>query len=97
MYTILIAASIAGVAIGIAGAYAQANPSLTRRLHFVERENLDSELDRFDIDVDASESCMECGDEIDPSEIAAVVNIEGEYRFVGKHPDCLDTYDVMTP
>lgn len=95
MNSLLLLAPIAGVGIGTVAAYGATHSDLSKRLHFVQRENLESELDDIGVDLGAAETCVECGDEIDPSEIGAVVRIEGEYKVVCDDPECLDTYDVQ--
>lgn len=83
---------VLGVGIGTAAAYRVSQGN--RRIHFVEEDNLETELAHFDIDVEGAEECVECGDEINPEEIGAIVLEDGEYRVVCDDPVCLDTYDL---
>lgn len=81
-----------GVGVGTAAAYSVSQGS--RRIHFVEENNLETELSQLDIDVGGSEQCVECGNVIDPDEVGAIVLEEGEYQVVCDDPICLDTYDL---
>lgn len=92
MSSLQILAPLAGVGIGMAAAYGVKRRN--RRIHFVEQENLQNELDHFDIDVGPAETCVECGDELEPDDVGAVVRVEGEYKLVCQKPTCLDTYDI---
>jgi len=65
-----------------------------RRLHFVERDDLDNELDELGIEVTHDEVCMECGREIESGEVGALVKIDGNYRPICNDSVCLDTYDL---
>lgn len=65
-----------------------------RRIHFVERSNLKTELNKFDITVGPAETCVECGDELDPEDVGAVVREDGEYSVICNKQKCLDTYDI---
>lgn len=71
---------VLGVGIGMAAAYGVSRAN--RRIHFVEETNLDTELANLDIDVTGSETCIECGDSIDPDEVGAIVLEDGEYKIV---------------
>lgn len=92
MNTLLILAPLVGVGIGLASAYQVTRGQ--KRIHFVEEKNLQSEIDDLDIEVAGSETCGECGDEIEPSEIGAVVRDGEEYVIICDDSKCLDTYDL---
>jgi hypothetical protein len=93
MSTLLVLASFLGVGIGLAAAYGATHKQ--RRIHFVERDNLQKELDNLEIDVKRSETCVECGEEIDPDEVGAIVQVDGEYQVVCNKLKCLDSYDLQ--
>lgn len=90
----IIAGSILGIAVGTAAAYGKKNQEWTKRIHFVERDKLESELDELDIDVDEGETCAECGRSIDPKDIGLVFQHEDQYKVVCDRAECLDTYDI---
>lgn len=92
MNTFLILAPVVGAGIGLAAAFGVANRK--ERIHFVKRDNLNAELDDLDIDVGPAETCIVCGDELDPEDVGAIVREDGEYRVVCAKASCLDTYDV---
>lgn len=92
MNTFLILAPMVGAGIGLAAAIGVANRE--RRIHFVKREQLNEELDDLDIDIGPAETCVECGDELEPEDVGAIVRVDGEYRVLCSKPSCLDTYDV---
>lgn len=74
---------------GVAAAYGVAKKPWKKRLHVVERDNLESELE--DLDIEPVEECSECGEEIQPEEIGAVVRQDGEYKIVCDKSQCLDS------
>lgn len=88
----LILAPILGVGIGLTAAYGVTHRQ--KRIHFVERDNLQTELENLDIEVSGSEVCVECGDELQPDEVGAIIQEDGEYRAICDQPECLDTYDL---
>ena len=91
----MITGSLLGAAIGTAAAYgATQKEELRKRLHFVENDELQSELKKLDIDIDERETCVECGDRIAPHEIGLVFRENGDYHIVCDDPECLDTYDL---
>lgn len=93
MNIILVLVPLLGAGIGLAAAATVT--SQERRIHFVESNSLEEELDKFDINIGKAEHCVECGDEIGPGDVGAVVrNDKGEYKFVCEKSTCLDTYDV---
>lgn len=92
MNSLLILAPLVGVGIGLATAYGMTHRN--RRIHFVERDNLQGEMDNLGIQAERSEACLECTDSLEPEEVGAVVREEGEYRVVCNKPTCLDTYDL---
>lgn len=94
MISLQILAPILGVGIGATAAYGATHSDWNRRIHFVKRENLQSEIDELDIEVAAKETCVECQEEISPDEIGAVVRDDGDYRVVCDTTECLDTYDL---
>lgn len=96
MSSLEILVPLAGAGIGMAAAYGATHKPWSKRIHFVERDSLQSELEDLDVDVAGSETCVECGDEIAPDEIGAVVRVDGEYQVVCDKFECLDTYDVET-
>lgn len=65
-----------------------------RRIHFVERDNLKTELDNLNITLKHAEMCVECGEELEPADVGAVVREDGVYKAVCNKPKCLDTYDI---
>lgn len=65
-----------------------------RRLHFVERDNLDAEIDDLDIEVSEDEVCAECGRETEQGEVGALIKENGRYKPICNNPVCLDTYDL---
>lgn len=83
------------VAVGIGTALAYRTTHKNKRIHFVERESLDSELKSFDIEVGQTDSCIVCDDEVNPENIGALVQEGDEYRVVCDKPKCLDTYDIQ--
>lgn len=92
MNSLLVLAPLAGAGIGLAAAHGVARTD--KRIHFVERNNLNEELDDLDIDVGHPERCVECGDEIDPNDVGAIIRENGEYRVICNKSMCLDTYDI---
>lgn len=89
----LVLASIGAAGIGLTAAYAQSRNK--RRIHFVENNELGDELDNLEIEVDAPEECLVCGDNLDPEDVGAVVRKDDEYKAVCEKQSCLDTYDIM--
>lgn len=94
MSSMQILAPIVGAGIGIAAAYGATHKPWKKRVHFVERDNLESELEELDIEISGVETCELCGDEIPVEDIGAIVLDEGEYKIICDKPKCLDTYDV---
>lgn len=94
MNSTLILAPVLGAGIGLAAAYAATHKPFRKRIHFVKRENLQSELENLDINVEEGERCVDCGERIKPEEIGAVVREGNEYKIVGNKPECLDTYEI---
>lgn len=92
MISLLVLAPLIGIGIGLVAAVGVTRRN--RRIHFVERDNLESELDDLDVSIGGAETCVECGDELDPKDVGAIVRKDGEYRVVCNKPACLDTYDV---
>lgn len=92
MNSLLILAPLLGVGIGAAAAFGVSGRN--KRIHFVERGNLDSELDDLEIEVENTEVCVECGDEVDPESVGAIVREGDEYRAICNKETCLDTYDI---
>lgn len=92
MNSFLALVPLVGVGVGLATAYGVTHRD--RRIHFVERKNLETELTNLSIDVNRAETCIECGDEIDPEDIGAIVRENGGYRTVCEKQKCLDTYDL---
>lgn len=89
---VMLALPVVAVGIGTAAAYSATHG--TKRIHFVERESLNSEIDNLDIEVGHSDTCVVCGDEVDPENVGAIVREDGEYRVVCTKSTCLDTYDI---
>lgn len=94
MSSALVLAPVLGAGIGLAAAYGVTQRQRNRRIHFVESDNLEDELDTLDISVGAAETCVECGDEVTPEEVGALIREDGEYRVICNKPTCLDTYDL---
>ena len=94
MIPIEILVPIIGAGFGMAAAYGATHKPLSKRIHFVSRDNLKSELEDLEINIESGETCVECDDEIGTDEIGAVVREKGEYKIVCNNPKCLDTYDV---
>jgi hypothetical protein len=92
MSSFLILAPFFGAGIGLAAAYGITQKD--RRIHFVERDNLNEEVEDLDIEIKSSETCVECGDEVNPENVGALVRDNGEYRVVCDKAKCLDTYDI---
>lgn len=92
MSSLLVLIPALGVGIGLATAYGVTHTD--RRIHFVEKENLNEELEDLDIRVGHADTCGECGDEIDPDDVGAIVRNNGEYKVICSRPACLDTYDI---
>lgn len=92
MNSLLVLAPMIGVGIGLLAAVGVTRRN--RRIHFVERDNIESELDDLDVSIGGGETCVECGDELDPGDVGAIVKEEGRYRAVCNKPECLDTYDL---
>jgi predicted ABC-type ATPase len=92
MNTLLILAPLLGVGIGSVAAYSYTREN--RRIHFVDRDNLNAELNELDIEIGSVETCAVCGDEINPDNVGSIVKIDGDYRVICQKPTCLDTYDV---
>lgn len=92
MNSFLILAPLVGAGIGLAAAVGVANKQ--GRIHFVKRDQLNEELDDLDIHVGPAETCVECGDELGPEDVGAIVQVNGEYQVLCSKPSCLDTYDV---
>jgi len=88
------ALSLPIIAIGVGAAAGYSATHQNKRIHFVERENLTSELDDLDIELGQSDRCAVCGEEVNPDNVGAIVREEGEYVIVCDKPTCLDTYDV---
>lgn len=82
------------VAVGIGTAAAYSATHSKRRIHFVDRGSLDSELENLDIEIDHSDTCVVCNDEVKPENAGAVVREAGEYKLVCDKSTCLDTYDI---
>lgn len=95
MSSLQVLAPFVAAGIGTAAAYgATHREELTKRIHFVQEDNLSSELEDLDIEIDATETCVECGDEIPKDDIGAFVRVDGGYKAVCDKPKCLDTYDI---
>lgn len=77
----------------MAAAYGVSRRS-NKRIHFVESDNLNDELDELEIEVNESERCAECGREVDPGNVGAIIRQDDEYRVVCEKEKCLDTYDL---
>jgi len=92
MSILLILAAFGGVGVGLTAAYTVTNQD--RRIHFVEQNDLNDELDDLEINVDSGEHCVVCGDEVEPSNVGAVVRYDDDYRVVCDKFSCLDTYDM---
>lgn len=95
MSSLQLLAPLVGAGIGAVAAYGATHRPLNKRIHFVDRGNLESELDDLDIDVAGAETCAVCEREIQPSEIGAVVREDDDYRVICDRPECLDTYDLQ--
>lgn len=92
MNSLLILAPFIGFGIGSVAAYSYTRKD--RRIHFVDRDNLKTELAELDIEVGSSETCVVCGDEVEPEDVGSIVKTDGEYKVVCQKSTCLDTYDV---
>jgi len=92
METLLILVPLLGAGIGSAAAFGATRRK--RRIHFVEQNELEQELTDLDIEVSHQETCMMCGDDIEPDQIGAVVRDGDEYKVVCDKPRCVDTYDL---
>lgn len=90
----LVLAPLAAAGIGMAAAYGVTHKDWETHLHFVQRSNLEEELEDLEIELEALEVCVECGDTISPEEIGTVFLDEGEYKVVCDKRECLDTYDM---
>jgi len=90
----VIAGSLLGAAIGTAAAYGATQKEWHKRVHFVQRNNLESEIEDLDIEIKEGETCTECGASIEPEEIGLVYREDGEYKTVCNREECLDTYDL---
>jgi|AntDeeMetagen285_2_1112576.scaffolds.fasta_scaffold18479_1 hypothetical protein len=88
----LLLVPLLGLGVGMATAYGVQNRQ--RRLHFVERDDLDEEIDELGVEVTHDEVCMECGEEIKQGEVGALVKENGHYRPICTNSVCLDTYDL---
>lgn len=94
MISLLTLLPVIGAGIGMAAAYGVTHSPLNKRIHFVKRGNLQSELDDLDLGVEGSEICCECGDAISQTDIGAIVQEEDGYKIVCSKIVCLDTYDI---
>lgn len=92
MNSLLVLGPIIGAGIGMAAGYGVTHQS--KRIHFVESEDLDKEMESLDIEVNETETCLVCGDELDSNHVGALVRENGEYRVVCDKTSCMDTYDV---
>lgn len=90
----LILAPFMAVGIGTAAAYTATHRDWNKRIHFVKRGNLQSELSNLEIDIEEAETCVECGDEIQPEDIGAVIRVDSGYRIVCDKRMCLDIHDI---
>lgn len=94
MSSALVLVPFIGVGIGIAAAYGVTHKDRHRRIHFVERENLEEELDSLDITLGGEETCPVCGEEVSPGEVGALVRDNGHYKVIHDRPSCLDSFDL---
>lgn len=96
MNTAILLVPMLGLGVGTAAAYGmqQRQREQERRLHFVERDELDDELTEFGIDVSHNEVCAECGRDIEPGDVGALVEDDGHYRPICNDSVCLNTYDL---
>ena len=95
MNSLVFLAPLFGAGMGMAAAYGTTHSPMNKRIHFVERDNLESELEEFDVDFEETEVCGECGSRISPDEIGTIVKTDGDYKVICDDPECLDTYDVQ--
>lgn len=93
MSSALVLAPVLGVGIGIAAAYGVTHRPSNRRIHFVERDNLEEELASLDVSVEDEETCMVCGEAVTAEEVGALVREGGRYRMIHDRPSCLDSYN----
>lgn len=95
MSILQILAPFLAAGVGMAAAYGVTHSDdFKKRIHFVERDNLSSELEDLEIDIQGMETCEECGDEIPTKDVGAFVRVDGHYKAVCDKPKCLDTYDI---
>ena len=80
--------------VGLAAAHQKKTKSQhnEKHIHFVEKENLQEELDNLGIEPTATEACNVCGDELQPHEIEEVVATEDGYRAICDEDSCLTEY-----
>lgn len=94
MNTWMILAPLVAVGIGMAGAYTTTHRNRNEHIHFVKRDNLQTELLNLEIEIDEVETCIECSDEIKPEDIGAVIRLNGEYGVICSDRACLDIHDI---
>jgi len=94
MNSLLVLAPMFGAGIGMAAGYGVTHRNRDRRIHFVDRGDMESELSDLDISVKSAETCVECGDDVGPGDVGAFVKEDGGYRAVCNNPACLDSYDL---
>lgn len=94
MTSLLILAPLIAAGMGLTVAAGLSFANRDRRIHFVSKGHLEEELDKFDVEVEDTEHCEVCGDEIESNDVGAVIKDNGDYIFVCKKPTCLDTYDL---
>lgn len=92
MQLTLLLVPLIGVGIGTAAAYGATHRN--KRIHFVQRDNLNQELESLDIDVSKTTTCAVCGDEINPEDVGAMVRDNGDFKMVCNKTSCLNTYDI---
>lgn len=91
MESLLVLAPVIGAGIGTAAGYGTSRRK--RRIHFVERKNLNQELERLDVSVDQAERCAVCGDELAPTDVEAIIREDGDYKFVCGKVKCHDIFN----
>lgn len=92
MLDLIVVAIAIGIGLGSTTAYGLSRSRRKKRVHFCKKENLEKELDRFDIELEQKDQCYICEEKIDPEEIGSIIQKNGEYMAICKKPSCLDNY-----
>lgn len=92
MFNLIVLTIVIGIGLGSTTAYGISRSRRKKRIHFCKAENLEKELDRFDIELAQKDRCTVCGEEINPEDMGSIIENNGEYFAICNEQTCLDNY-----